>query len=281
MAFPISVTLCNGLRGALTFQQWWTVDTLWLQKGQEKCVMGIQTWCGLGSVKNKYGKKLYTIFWDAFGYPGQPHGVAILGSEFPGPHHFHIASRRQRGTKGTCSGTTNCTQFVTARNDSSHELLWILTSENQNDSWDLPHWYGWDFCPLQWQKRAALVAVNHCLLTRTINSMELLIFSFQNSAESYFSTVWTRFLLYQARHLCEKIYDIHQYTIYMAPPGATATIRGSHAARSRFQTPRDNRWQAANSERAFSVGQPSASIRLFFLFLPDLLWFHVKGSENL
>lgn len=114
MAFPTSVTLCNGLRGALTFQQWWTVDTLWLQKGQEKCVMGIQTWCGLGSVKNKYGKKPYTIFWDAFGYPGQPHGVAILGSEFPGPHHFHMASHRQRGTKGTCSGTTNCTQFVTA-----------------------------------------------------------------------------------------------------------------------------------------------------------------------
>lgn len=63
--------------------------------------MGIQAWSGLGSMKDNYSKKPYTIFCDAFEYPGQPHEVAIWGSEFPGTHHLHRVNDRERVTKGT------------------------------------------------------------------------------------------------------------------------------------------------------------------------------------
>lgn len=94
-----------------------------------RCIVGIQAWSGLGSVRDNYRKNPYTIFCVAFEYPGQPHEVAIWGSEFPGTHHFHRVGHRERGTKSTCSGTANCTLSQPQNGSSWIELLWILTSE--------------------------------------------------------------------------------------------------------------------------------------------------------
>lgn len=63
----------------------------------------------------------------------------------------------------------------------------------------------------------------------------------------------------------------------MALLWATATMRCSCVSRSRFQKPRENQCQAANSARAISVGQPSASIRFFSIFT----WFIVVLCKGL
>lgn len=63
----------------------------------------------------------------------------------------------------------------------------------------------------------------------------------------------------------------------MALLWATATMRCSRNARSRFQKPRENQCQAANSARAISVWCPSASNRFFSIFT----WFIVVLCKGL
>lgn len=132
--------------------------------------------------RDNYSKKPYTIFCDTFEYPGQPHEVAIWGSEFPGTHHLHRVNDRERVTKGTYSGTTNCT-LLQPQDDSRWIDLWEL-------EWQLRPatlvWMG--LFPLQWQKRAALVAVNHCLLTKTIQ--------LHGAADPFFSKLCCELLFY-------------------------------------------------------------------------------------
>lgn len=220
---------------------------------------------------NSFSCKLASaIFWDAFGYPGQLREAARWGWVSRGPITLRLATEKEV-LRASAVAQRAALSVLQTQNDwvrlSCFEF-WPLRARMTAEACPTGQ-RGWDLCPLQWQKRAVLIAVNHGLLTRSFSFTGMMIFSFQSCELLFYTVNQMPFISSPA-----PMWKNNNNTALL---WGTATMRCSCTARNRLQKTRDNQCQAANSARAFSVGWSSASIRYSSIFT----WFIVGLCKGL